>query len=91
MKTQLIRQSITVTYPAFHGLPKEVKQLVLFSESYFFGELHPLNQRPARRAGAAPSVPAATGIFPALREDGWMATNQHLNPKIHFSPCIITL
>lgn len=38
MKTLSLMKSVTSTYPRFHELPKGVKQMLLISESFFFGE-----------------------------------------------------
>ncbi|MFO1477818.1 MAG: hypothetical protein U1F98_14375 [Verrucomicrobiota bacterium] len=52
-------KSIMMTYPGFQRLPREIKKLLLVSESYFFGEI--TRPKPTSR-GSLPSSQANTGV-----------------------------
>ena len=85
METHQIMKSVTATYPGFHGLPRGVKQMLLFSENYFFGEARPTGPRPARSAVAMPETELPPANTPALREISGTAIDALATSRIQFS------
>jgi len=56
-------KSIITTYPDFRSLPKEIKKLLVASESFFFGETRFPMPEPDRRAKIVGSLPAFGNVW----------------------------
>lgn len=60
-------KSVTTTYPGFHELPKGIKQLLLISESFFFGEAGSAPET----ADAVPDLKRRGTAFPAALHEAF--------------------
>ena len=85
MKTPRIVKSVTTTYPGFHGLPKGIKQMLLVSESFFFGEA-----RPTADAKGRAGSPLPAGLASAIDTGAHGVTRPTL-PRTEFIASLLSI
>jgi len=84
-------KSVMTTYPDFHGLPKEVKQLLLFSENYFFVEARSTDQRSTGNATPSVGKLELPNGFTLPAKTVETNTHRYLHPEMGFSLQFATL